>query len=108
MVKAYPYKKYTHVMCDVTEWKSKWVNNLNIVAWQVIGKDCFEVCNSSWFPFVMLSQFNDGTNKGYHLLIHHKELEQLKAFVHEKIPLLKSPQNRKKASNTAIMEKKDK
>ena len=54
------------------------------------------------------SQFNDGTNKGYHLLIHHKELEQLKAFVHEKMPLLKLPQNRKKASNTAIMEKKDK
>ena len=24
------------------------------------------------------SQFNDGTNEGYDLLIHHKELEQLK------------------------------
>ena len=24
------------------------------------------------------SQFDDGTNERYHLLIHHKELEQLK------------------------------
>ena len=24
------------------------------------------------------SQFNDGTNERYHLLIHHKELEQLR------------------------------
>ena len=42
------------------------------------------------------SQFNDGTNKRYHLFIHHKELEQLKTFQHEKLLLLKSPQNSKK------------
>ena len=42
------------------------------------------------------SEFNDGTNERYHLLIYHKELEQLKPLEHEKLLLLKSPQNAKK------------
>ena len=34
------------------------------------------------------SHFNDGTNERYHLLIYHRELEQLKTFEHEKLSLL--------------------
>ena len=41
------------------------------------------------------SHFNDGTNERYHLLIHHKKLEQLKEIEDEKLLLLKSPQNTK-------------
>ena len=55
------------------------------------------------------SEFNDGTNKMYHSLNHHKELEQLKNFEHEKLLLLKSPQNTKNSiSYIAITEKKEK
>ena len=41
------------------------------------------------------SEFSDGTNQRYHLLNHHKELEQLKIFEHEKLLHLKLPQNTK-------------
>ena len=34
-------------MCNETESKSKRVNKLNIVAWSVVGKDCFVVCIAS-------------------------------------------------------------
>ena len=30
------------------------------------------------FIYAAESQYNEGTNERYHLLIHHKELEQLK------------------------------
>ena len=36
------------------------------------------------------SQYNDGTNERYLSFIYHKEFEQ---FVHEKLLVLKSPQN---------------
>ena len=75
-----------------------------VVYWKRLfcGVHCFmiSICDA---------QFNDGSNERYHSLIHHKELEQLKkTFVHEKLLLLKSPQNTKRASNTAITEKKEK
>ena len=34
------------------------------------------------------SQFNDDTNERYDLLIHHRELKQLKTSEHEKLLLL--------------------
>ena len=55
------------------------------------------------------SQFDDGKNERYHSLIHYKKLEHLKkTFVYEKLLLLKPPQNTKKASSTAITEKREK
>ena len=54
------------------------------------------------------SQFNDGKNEKYYLLIHHKELEELKTFEYEKLLLLKSLQNPKTVLNVAITEEKEK
>ena len=72
-----------------------------IIYWKRLfcGTHCFmiSICDAE-------SQFNDGTNEKYHLLIHHKELE----LVHEKLLPLKSPRNTKIASNTAITKKKEK
>ena len=45
------------------------------ICWERLfwGMHCFmiSICDAE-------SQFNDDTNKRYHLLLHHKELEQLK------------------------------
>ena len=41
------------------------------------------------------SHFNDGTNERYHIIVHHKKLEQ-KTFEREKLLLLKSSQDTKK------------
>ena len=38
------------------------------------------------------SQFNDDTNERYDLLIHHRELKQLKTSEHEKLVLLQLQQ----------------
>ena len=54
------------------------------------------------------SQFNDDTNKRCHLLIHHKELEQLKNICAWKTAAIKVTTKYKKVSNTAITEKREK
>ena len=46
-----------------------------VIYWKGLFCDvnCFMI-----FIYAAESQYNDGTNESYHLLIHHKELEQLK------------------------------
>ena len=50
------------------------------------------------------SQFNEGANERYYLLIHHKELKKLKTFEHEKLQLLHLQQITKKVSYIDIIE----
>ena len=56
-----------------------------VIYWKRLfcGMYCFmiPICDAE-------SQFNEGTNESYHLLIHHKKLEKLKTFEHEKLQLL--------------------
>ena len=62
-----------------------------VIYWKIFfgGMHCFMISICGAEP-----QFNDGTNKRNHSPIYHQELEQSKKlFLHEKVLLLKSPQN---------------
>ena len=53
-------------------------------------------------------QFDDDTNERYHLLFHHKELEQVKKIEHEKMLLLKVSSKYKKQNQILLSLRKKK
>ena len=77
-----------------------------VICWKRLfcGMHCFmiSICDAK-------SEFNDSTNERYHLLNHHKELEQLKDILPWKSVVIKVITKYKKTvSNIAITEKKEK
>ena len=75
-----------------------------VICWKRLfcGMHCFMIS-----IYHAKSHFNDGTNERYHLLIHHKKLEQLKKIGGRNAAAIKIITKYKKSvSNIAITEKK--
>ena len=73
-------------------------NSINSILYHghVVRKSCHVVSTASFFPYVMLC-LNVMTVKreGTMYLLNHKELQQLKNFLHVNLLLLKSSQNKR-------------